>query len=229
MSEAINGKATVVAVKAENSVAKSTEATQKVNVTSSMSAETVLDLDSKGAELFFSQEEKFLVLDETSVRALSQANRSRYSIARQFHSNWRGAEDADFAEAFKVDREFVGSELDKLSDITVRGGLHHRWTRPDRVAEYMKRGYKILSPDEAKTFIGAKGSRHEISNNGKTELILMGLPQQLYDKSQREKVEKNKQRANAWKTSGVQQLAESGGRGFVDESASDGGRYNEIE
>ena len=210
-------------------VVKKSEVTKKSNVTSSMSAETVLDLDSKGVELFFAQEENFLVLDENTIRALSQANRSRYSIARQFHSNWRGAEDADFIEAFQVDREFVGSELDKLNEISVREGLHHRWCRPDRVAEYMQRGYKILSPDEAKTFLGAKGTRHEISKNGKTELVLMGVNNELYKKSQRDKVEKNKQKANAWKTSGVQQLAEAGGRGFVDESAGDGGRYQEIE
>jgi len=212
-----------------NDVPKTAKSPAKVNVLPSMSQETVLDLDSKGTELYFGQKEDFLTLDETTIRSLSQQNRIRYSSARQFHDNWRGQADADFVEAFEVDREFVGSDMDKLYDIKVRDGLQFRWARPDKVGDYQAKGYKILGPDEAKTFLGAKGNRHEISHNGKTEMVLMGTSKVLYDKAQADKVKKNNNRALAWKSSGVEQLRAGGGAGFVDESAvSNDSRYSEI-
>jgi len=211
------------------SVVKSAKSPQKLNVLPSMNKETVLDLDSKGVELYFDQKEDFLVLDETTIRALSQANRIRYSSARQFHENWRGQKDADFVEAFQVDREFVGSDFDKLNDISVRAGIQHRWARPDRVADYLLKGYHIMQPDEATTFLGAKGSRHEVSHNGKTELVLMGVDKNIFKKRQAEKVERNKNRAVAWKNSGVEQLNAGGSSGFIDETASStGNRFNEV-
>jgi len=189
----------------------------------------VLDLDSKGVELYFDQKEDFLVLDETTIRSLSQANRIRYSSARQFHENWRGQQDADFNEAFQVDRQFVGSDYDKLYDINIRAGVQHRWARPDRVAAYMAKGYHIMQPDEATTFLGSKGNRHEVAHNGKTELVLMGIDKKIYQKAQADKVEKNNNRAVAWKNAGVEQLNASGSRGFVDETASStGNRFNEV-
>lgn len=210
-----------------NSVVKNENSPQKMNVSRSMTIESVLDLNSRGTELYFDTKEDFFVLDESSVRSLSQANRTRYSIARQYHDNWRGQADQDFAEAFKVDREFVGSARDKLYDIDVRDNMKFRWTRPDRVSANIAKGYKILSPDEARSFQGAKGSRHEISQNGKTELVLMGVEKSIYDKRQREKTEKNLNRENSWKGAGVEQLSSQGGRGFVDPSASTG-NYSEI-
>lgn len=206
---------------AEDVVAERVETTRKVNVLPSMNAETVLDLNSKGVELYFGSKEDFLVLDETTIRALSRDNRNRYSTARQFHDNWRGQQDADFVDAFQVDREFVGTASDKLNDLTVRSGLQHRWVRPDRVAEMQGRGYRIIGADEAKSFLGAKGSRHEIGRNGKMELVLMGVSKEIYDKHQKEKVEKNNARATAWKTSGVEQLASQGSRAFVEGSERD--------
>jgi len=120
------GNSSVSSANATGSVIKTAKSPQKMNVLPSMKKETVLDLDSKGVELYFDQKEDFLVLDETTIRALSQANRIRYSTARQFHDNWRGQSDADFAEAFQVDREFVGSDYDKLYDINIRNGIQHR-------------------------------------------------------------------------------------------------------
>lgn len=202
-------------------VAENAISVKKLNVLPSMSAETVLDLDSKGVELYFGSKEDFLVLDETTIRALSRENRNRYSTARQFHDNWRGQQDADFVDAFQVDREFVGTASDKLNDLTMRSGLQHRWVRPDRVAEMQGRGYRMVNADEAKSFLGAKGSRHEIGRNGKTELVLMGVSKEIFLKRQKDKVEKNNSRATAWKTSGVEQLASQGTRAFVEGSERD--------
>ena len=213
--------ADVVSGSQENGVVENGVSAKKMNVLSSMSKETVLDLDSKGIELYFESKEDFLVLDETTIRALSRENRSRYATARQFHDNWRGQQDADFVEAFQVDREFVGTATDKLNDLTVRNGLQARWVRPDRVAEMQGKGYRMLAADEASSYLGTKGSRHEIGRNGKTELVLMGVSKEIYDKRQKEKVEKNNTRATAWRTSGAEQLAAQGSRAFLEGSERD--------
>lgn len=199
---------------------KSPESQKTLVVNSSTPMEIVLKSDAEGVELLFDQKELFLVLPEDVVRALNRGNRARYATARQFHDNWRGQQDVEFADAFVVDKEFVGKASTKLNDMTVRDGLVTRWARPDRVGHYAAKGYKIMSPDEAKTYLGPKGSHHEISKNGKTELVLMGVPQTIYDKRQKEKVEKNMQLGTAWKKSGIQQLESKGGRAFV-ESARD--------
>lgn len=209
-------------------VGKSTEKVKVVLVKTSTPVEVVLKSDAEGCELMFEQKDEFLMLDEEVVKQLSRVNRMRYSTARQFHDNWRGQQDVAFAEAFAVDREYVGKASDKLNDIEVRATLKHRWARPDKVADYAGKGYKILSADEAKTYLGAKGSHHEISKNGKTELVLMGLPKEIYAKREAEKVEKNKKLGMAWKSSGVQRLAEQGGRGFAESERDERLKWNDL-
>lgn len=140
----------------------------------------------------------------------------------------RGQKDVDFAESFAVDREYVGSATDKLNELTVRSGIKTRWARPDRVQHYIEKGYKMLSPDEATTFLGSKGTRHEVSRNGKTELVLMGIPKPMFDAAQKKRVQKNLDMAASWKTTGVERIAESGVKGFVAKD-DDGRKWADIE
>lgn len=208
--------------------AKTPKSPKSVVIGSTFDVARMVQLDSEGSELLFEQTEDFLVLSEEIVRQLSRENRQRYSLARQFHDTWRGQKDSDFAESFAVDKEFVGSASDKLNELTVRKGIHTRWARPDRVNRYLERGYKVLSPDDAQTFLGAKGSRHEISRNGKTELVLMGIPETMFEAEQKKKVKKNNEMASLWKQRGVQQIEEQGSRGFV-ATEDDGRKWNDIE
>jgi len=199
----------------EENEAKTQITPKSLMIDSSYSEATVVKLDSEGVDLLFAQNEDFLPLSEGIVRQLSRGNRSRYSIARQFHDTWRGKQDEQFTEMFSVDKEFVGKASDKINDLTIRSGIHHRWARPDRVNYYLEKGYRVLSADDAKTYLGAKGTHHEISKNGKTELVLVGIPQAMFEKNQKAKVEDNKRRALAWKSSGVQRIEEQGVKGFV--------------
>lgn len=192
----------------------SPKSTKRVLVDSSFSGAGVVQLDAEGAELLFEQKEAFLPLDEEVIRKLSRGNRMRYSSAKQFHDSWRGKEDAEFAQSFSVDREAVGSASDKLNDLDVRPTIHERWARPDRVNAYLAKGYKVLSPDEARTFLGSKGGHHEISRNGKTELVLMGIPKELFKKTESEKTRKNNELAALASGQGVRELQRLGARAF---------------
>jgi hypothetical protein len=49
----------------------------------------------------------------------------------------------------------------------------------------------------------------------------MGVSKEIYDKRQKEKVEKNNTRATAWRTSGAEQLAAQGSRAFLEGSERD--------
>lgn len=212
----------------EEIVVKSLKAPKSLVVTASTPIEVVIKSDSEGVDLLFDQKDEFLMLEEGVVRALSRENRVRYSSARQFHDTWRGQQDVEFSEAFSVDKEFVGKASDKLNDREVRSGIRARWTRPDMVSKRTAQGYKILSSDEARTYLGPKGSHHEISKNGKTELVLMGVTEDIYQKRQKEKQERNVQLSTAWKRSGVQQLTEKGGRAFVESERDESYRWNDL-
>ncbi|HSW65334.1 MAG TPA: hypothetical protein VLH56_18805 [Dissulfurispiraceae bacterium] len=187
-------------------------------VDSTMSAATVIELDLAGVELLFEQKEDFLALPEEIVRSLSRDNRSRYSVARQYHETWRGADDKEFVERFSISAEANGSASDKINQTKVRKGLRERWCRPDTVNRRLAEGYKVLNKDEATTFLGSKGGHHEISKDGKTELVLMGIPEELYQKRQKAKIAKNAETASMWKQSGKRELERNGAPAFDEDT-----------
>lgn len=197
---------------------KAVEKTKKYIVDSTMSAATVVELDLAGGELLFAQKEDFLALPEEIVRSLSRENRSRYSVARQYHETWRGEDDKEFVERFTVSSEANGSASDKLNQVKARSGIHYRWCRPDTVNKRLSDGYKVLSKDEASTFLGSKGGHHEIAKDGKTELVLMGIPEELYQKRQTAKAAKNKETASLWKQSGKRELERQGAPAFDEDT-----------
>lgn len=208
---------------------KSTKSPKSVFVDNSFTPESVLVLDSRGTTLLFEQGEKFLLLGEDTIRAMSAANKQRYAVTKQFQDTLRQEEDEDFVKSFVVDREFVGSAGDKLDKLTLRDGIQQRWARPDRVNAYLEKGYKVLSKEDATSYLGAKGGHHEISKNGKTELVLMGIPKKLFDESQKKKIEKNKDLAMAWRQSGVEALSQNGGKGFVATDEDKNRSWNDLE
>lgn len=197
---------------------KTEKVSKRYIVDSSMSPATVVELDLSGGELLFEQKEDFLALSEDIVRSLTRENRSRYSVARQYHETWRGEDDKEFVERFSVSAEANGSASDKLNQTKVRKGLRERWCRPDTVNKRLADGYKVLSKDEASTFLGSKGGHHEISRDGKTELVLMGIPEELYQKRQEAKAAKNKETASLWKQSGKNDLERNGAPAFDEDS-----------
>lgn len=176
--------------------------------------ENVVRFDKEGAVLVFEYTDRFLQLDQSVVDGLSRENKLRYSMAKELHDAWRGDEHAKLVEQFQVDRNLVGSARDKLK-IKGAEGMHVRWARPDMIETYRARGYKILGADEAKSFLGPKAGHHEVGKLGQTELVAMGIPQEIYDKRMQEAARKNVEKAGAWKSAGVGDINRTGAQGFV--------------
>lgn len=202
--------------------------TVSVLVTNAMKPVDVVKLDQEGKELLFDQKEEFLLIEDSLVAQLSRENKLRYHLAKQFHDTWLRSAVEQRAAAIEVDPEIVGSAYDKLNKMQVNSNLHTRWVRKDRLPDVLAKGYKILQAHEASTLLGAQGNAHTISQNGKTELVLVGIPKEVYEKRLRDKAEQNKKKAAVWEQSGATELEQLGAtKGFVAKEES--GRWNEIE
>ena len=199
-------------VRTEN-VPISKEMSSKYWVQTGMSEEDVVRLDKAGNVLMFEVKEKFLPLSDAVVGLLSRENKTRYTIAKEFHDAWRGDEHAELVEKFQVDRSMSGSAGDKLT-ANVSRDLKEYWARPEKIETYRAKGWKIASADEAKSFLGPKGGHHEVGKLGQTELVLMVKPKKLWEKDQQKKIQKAKEMAGAWKQ-GASEIARAGGQGFV--------------
>lgn len=186
----------------------------KVIIGTGVNPENVIRLDQEGRILVFEMKEAFLPLEDSVLGQLSRENRLRYSMAKEFHDAWRGDENAKLVEQFQVDRNLVGSATDKL---TVKGtpGMHVRWARPDKIEEYRAKGYKILGADEAQSFLGPKGGHHEVGKLGQTELVAMGIPEELFEKRMKAATKKNNDLAGAWKSMGLNEMQRAGAQGFA--------------
>lgn len=194
---------------------KNRDVAKKYIVGSGYDVETIVRLDRSGAILVFEQKEAFIQLDDAVVGGFSAINKLNYEIAKQFHDAWRGDEHAKLVEEFQVNPNMQGSATDKL---TAEGpkDMVVRWTAPYLVEKRRAKGYKVLSADEAKSFLGATGGHHEIGRLGQTELVLMGIPKELYEARQKEKTRDNLEKAGLWQSSGLADINRNGGQGFVD-------------
>jgi hypothetical protein len=202
----------------------------QVLIDNTFKPENVLQLDQEDRELLFDQKEGFLMMDDSLVSQLSRENRQRYHLAKQFHDAWMRSSLEKQAVAIETTPEIVGSASDKLSKMQTVAGLHTRWVRPDRLREVLAQGYKIVQAHEATTLLGAQGNQHTISQNGRAELILVGIPKEIYEKRQKEKTERNKARAAIWEQSGKNELEQLGAtRGFVAKDDTASGQWSEIE
>lgn len=228
-TKAVVGEIASLDVDTASKEIKTSKISKVVIIDSSFNPEDVIKLDTEGAELMFDQKEDFCFIPDELVGQLSRQSKTRYAIAKQFHATWRGKADKQFQDAFIVDKEYVGSATDKLNKKEIRSGIHTRWARPDKVRDYLAKGYKVMDADEASTFLGSQGGHHEIGRNGKTELILMGIPEEMYKKRQAAKVAANNERARLLKHQAIAEVENQGFRGF-DASEDDARRHwTEIE
>lgn len=193
------------------------EPSKKYTVQVGVSNDDLLEWDRQGVVLLFEQKEGFLPLPDAVRAKLSRENQLRYDMAKEFHDAWRGDEHAKLVENFQVDRQAVGSAMDKMT-LTAGSDMKVRWVRPDNVERMREKGYKILSADEARSYLGPTGGHHEIGHLGQTELVAMGIPKELAHQSDLAKVRRNKEMAGSWK--GIsKEITRQGGQGFVAEEA----------
>lgn len=192
---------------------KTNDTTRRCIIDSSYTPEEVIKLNTEGWYLVFEQKEGFLPLPEEMVKLLSRENKLNYEIAKQFHDTWRGNEHRELVEKFTVDKQLMGSAQDKLR-IEAQPGMHVRWVAPYNIQKMLAKGYKILDKDEATSFLGPTGGHHQVGRLGFTELVAMGLPEEVYQKRLQEKTKQNLEKAGAWKEYGLASMNRDGGSPF---------------
>jgi len=208
--------------------AKISKEAKKVLVDSKMTATDVLKFDAEGAELLFDPKDGFLRLEDAIVEQLGRQNKAEYSRARVFNETYRGQEDAAFTERFKVDKEFSGTAIDKLEDITVRDGLRHTWVNPAGINQFQRKGWRVAGKDDARTFLGSTADHHEIVRDGKTELVLMVIPESLGKANDRKMDEENARVKNSYDEQGLAAIESSGAKGFIDKSSKNDRDYEDL-
>lgn len=200
---------------------------ESVIVNASFSPVNVLELDAKGAILMFDGKDGFVELADEVVAQLSADNKRRYAFAREFHLTWRGSDQNRLSESISVDRQSTGTPLQKIST-TGKKGLRFRWCRPELVDARIGQGYRIANADDAKSYAGARNGVHRIGVQGRDELVLMAMPEQMYAERQIKKAEKNAKAAGAYRESFKQEAARTGLKPY-DEATDkgDGRRWTE--
>ena len=206
---------------------KTTDTQRRVVIGSGFDTNEMLRLDSEGVVLLFEQKEDFLPLDDEIVKQLSQVNRYLYHAAKQFHEAYRGQDHDDFVKSFQINQQYSGTPREQLR-FKKDPRKYARWTRPDKVAARLAKGYRIVEKDEYNTFLGPQNGRHEIAKLGKTELVLMAQPIELRREHEKLVQEKTARETGRWKEDALREMARDGGKPFV-AKANDDGRWQEIE
>ncbi|DBA35019.1 TPA_asm: hypothetical protein vir526_00054 [Caudoviricetes sp. vir526] len=199
-----------IAAQEEEKGSKTPNLAKKVVVGTGFDVASIVELDQKGVKLLFEQTSDFLPLADAVVKQLSKENALRYNLAKEFHESWRGEKIAELSRSLSVDRQVMGSAMQKLS-LKAPKDVVTRWVREDMVPSMIAQGYKRLTPDMAESFLGPTEGHFEISSMGKTELVAMYLPKKIWEERQKAKVEKNNKLAGAWKKSGKSALSGVGG------------------
>lgn len=194
----------------ESGVSTEAKSMKKYTIGTGVKAEDVISYDREGAVLLFEVKGDFLPLSEDIVSQLGRDNRTRYNIAKEFHENWRGEDHEKLVESFSVDKNLSGSASDKLH-IQDTKEWHYHWPREDTIAKYLALGYQIVPGDEANTFLGATGNKHEIAVLGKRQHVLMRIPMSIYQKRVQEKTKKNKEMAGLLQKQTAKELQGQGG------------------
>lgn len=173
---------------------------QVVDISSKHTDKEILALEAKDYALRFNEKD-FRELGEETIAELSQANARDYFIAK-------GAFGALAKNAQRKALGFSGLEVvDPLrgkarNKLEVRGkekGWHYCWKRPDEVEEAKQLGYKIPPDGSVKTPGASKTSTsHAIAaKDGKDDLVLMMVPEKLFEQHLQANAILSKRRAGA--------------------------------
>lgn len=157
----------------------------------------LLKLDAEGEELVFDNREDFVPLSEEEIRMLSSGNRTRYHVAASYHKTWLDTKNDEIVRKFVIEGGYDGTAAEKINGVTCVGNLVGYWTRPDRLGRNLQIGWRVAGADEVRTFVKATGTHVEIGQMGRTELVLVVMPKELYEKRQQKKSDKASGRLEA--------------------------------
>ena len=196
------------------------EKSKKIHITVDKKKEDVLRLDKVGYELTFDESlEKFPEYDDEFIKELSFVNQRNYFVAQGLHIGAkRVAEEQPSGLEIMPVTPRDGMATSRLQVFKKKPGFHYAWRRPDELREAQMQGYSIVG-DEVETFAssGSKG-HHEVSAFGQTELVLMKIPQKIFEERQRAVDSRSKERIEAVENTAVNEMTSSGGKPYIPKS-----------
>lgn len=200
----------------------------KILITLDTSVEDVIRLDSEGYQLLFSAEPGNLpVLDEDQTRELGYENRVSYGIALALSKEAEKKKDQPKPSFDEIKAPLAASAGRRLEVIGAPKGWHYCWKRTDEIHEAGLAGY-TLAGDEVQTYATRVGTSHRISALGRDELILMKIPQEQFEKIEREAGERSRQIIESRSNVAREEIARLGGKPF-EPSEKDGRAWNESD
>jgi hypothetical protein len=170
--------------------AKTEVASRKYIVKSGDTAINLIEYDRDGILLFFDGRKDFVHLTEEELKQLSPASRQNYTMAKEQHVAWQGEEDEDFVKKFVVEGQYGGTAVQKLKG--VQSEMAHYWARPDMIADYVAKGWKVASPSLAQTYVKPTAGHISVQKGGVDELVLLVMPKEARKKMLADKGERAK-------------------------------------
>ena len=153
--------------------------------------EQILQWDQEGYTLVFDTTgQEFRSLREETVQKLSRWNADRYRVSAEI---WEEAKKRDPVREVLDGIEFGpnrGTATDRLKVERRNPNYVYWWEVPERVYDKVAQGWEVVQGSGERT-IHSDGSRiHRIGKKGEEETILLRLPKEVWQKRQREKVER---------------------------------------
>lgn len=203
----------------------------KLYIDNTWKVEDVLKYNAEGKELVFLHEKgKFLAMPDEAVRALDRDNKTRYHMARDLNIQHHPEADElhhriQMSQQIRS-RNLAEQELKRLPQSAqaarklaayVGEGYRQHWFRPDEIGTAIESGYEFVSPDmvqngQAFTTVSSTDGHFEVkTTEGKTDLILMRVPEELGKKIDGRKAQAKDRQKQAIENSGKAILRNLGG------------------
>lgn len=170
---------------------------KKVVVAAGFDVVELVELDAKGDELIFDPQ-RFLELDEATVKGLSMANRQRYLVTKELAGELEKRNPVDDAvlatigtgaNLFKT-AETAGSARQRLQIRNQNPKYDYKWVRPDMLDDYQAKGWEVDQSGELKTFRGSGKGPRTIKSMGLDELVVVRIAKTRRNELKKEKAVK---------------------------------------
>lgn len=188
------------------------EKSKKMEIPLDMEVSDIVHYDEEGYELYFDGEVgKFRELPEEAVRSLSKENRDRYLLA---YGEWKysqeHASDPRPLPGVNVSPQYASATA-RLEVRNKKPGTHLCWKRSDALQQALRDGYEFADDPDLETFGNPVGGSRRISALGEDELILMKIPQDVFEARQRADAERSRRRAERAEDQAMGEIRGAGG------------------
>lgn len=169
---------------------KKTEDIVTVGVDTSVEDVIKYDLEKKKIVFEVNPDKAFLVLPKKVLSDLSKQTREAYYMAKGLWSIEQDEQAGDVISDFVVSPENVRLTMTSKTSVGVKPHLRKHFARPDKVSQYLMKGYKVAGRNDLKNPSDDHALRVKIG--GYDDVVLMVRDKELdeqYKKSQQEYIE----------------------------------------